>query len=146
MSDIQPNRIDTGLLILRIGLGGMFLFHGLPKIWGGPERWAKIGAAIGNFGIHSYPEFWGFMAGMAEFGGGLCLIAGFAFRPALVLMMITMTVAASSHFARGQGLGGASHAVENGIVFFSLILVGPGKHSLDWWIKSRRKSAPANIT
>lgn len=27
-----------GLLILRIGIGCMFLFHGAPKMFGGPEE------------------------------------------------------------------------------------------------------------
>ena len=39
---------DTGLLILRIGLGGMYLWHGWPKLSGGPERWTKLGGAMGT--------------------------------------------------------------------------------------------------
>jgi putative oxidoreductase len=42
-----------------------------------------------------------------------------------------MIVAALSHFGRGEGLGGASHAIEVGIVFLSFILIGAGKYSLD---------------
>jgi putative oxidoreductase len=40
-------------------------------------------------------------------------------------------VAASVHLANGEGIMGASHAIELGIVFVSLILVGPGRFSLD---------------
>ena len=40
-------------------------------------------------------------------------------------------VAAISHLSRGDGLSGASHAIELGIVFLSLILIGAGKYSLD---------------
>ena len=35
-----------------------------------------------------------------------------------------MLVAAISHLSKGDGLGGASHAIELGIVFLSLILIG----------------------
>lgn len=42
-----------------------------------------------------------------------------------------MLVAAASHLGRGEGLGGAAHALKAGIVFLSLILIGPGKYSLD---------------
>lgn len=122
---------DFGLLMLRIGLGGMYLFHGWPKISGGPERWAKLGGAMGNLGIDFAPSFWGFMAAFAEFFGGLMLIFGFFFHPAAALMATTMAVAAISHFSRGDGLGGASHAIENGIVLASLFFIGPGKYSLD---------------
>lgn len=125
---------DTGLLILRIGLGIMFMFHGAPKMFGGPERWGKIGMAMGNFGIDFLPAFWGFMAAFSEFFGGVLLISGLFFRPACILMTITMIVAASFHMGRGDGLMGASHAIENGIVFLGLILIGPGKISLDKWL------------
>lgn len=129
---------DIGLLILRIGIGGMFLFHGAPKIVGGPERWEQLGMAMGNFGIHFLPVFWGFMASFAEFFGGIMLILGLFFRPACMLLTINMTVAASMHLSRGDGLGGASHAIEDGIVFLSLIFIGPGKYSLDERLKPDR--------
>jgi putative oxidoreductase len=122
---------DAGLLILRIGFGIMFIFHGAPKTFGGPERWGKLGMAMANFGIDFLPAFWGFMAAFSEFFGGILLILGLFFRPACILMTITMIVAASFHIGRGDGLMGASHAIENGIVLLSLILIGPGKISLD---------------
>jgi len=121
---------DFGLLLLRIGFGGMYLFHGWPKISGGPERWTKVGGAMGNFGIDFLPAFWGFLAAVSEFFGGLCLIFGLFFGWAGLLMGVTMVVAAVSHFSRGDGLSGASHAIENSIVLFSLIFIGPGKYSL----------------
>jgi putative oxidoreductase len=131
--EIENNKAkyaDIGLLILRIGLGVMFLFHGAPKIFGGPAMWAKIGGAAGNFGLTFWPTFWGFMSGAAEFGGGLCLLSGLLFRPAMILLVINLIVAASSHFARGQGLAGASHAIEDAIIFAGLLFIGPGRYSL----------------
>jgi putative oxidoreductase len=133
---------DHGLLILRLGMGAMFLFHGLPKLLGGPEFWAKIGTAVGFFGIHFLPAFWGFMAACAESLGGGALIAGFLFRPACLFLVINLVVASSSHLARGQGLGGASHAIEDGIVFLALIFIGAGRFSLDEIISSRRGANP----
>ena len=120
-----------GLLILRIGLGCMFLIHGGPKLFGGPEKWEKLGMAMNSLGIGFIPTFWGFMAAISEFFGGACLILGLFFRPACILLTITMMVAAISHLSRGDGLSGASHAIEVGIVFLSFILIGAGKYSLD---------------
>lgn len=130
---------DTGLLILRVGLGAMFLTHGAPKMFAGPEMWAKLGMAMGNIGIHFLPVFWGFMASFSEFAGGLFLMLGLFTRPACALLAFTMSIASIFHFSRGDGLKGASHAIENGIVFLSLILIGPGKYSLDGWIAKRKK-------
>lgn len=131
MLDFMGRYKDFGLLILRTGLGVMFLWHGAPKLIGGPEKWGKIGMAMTNTGIHAIPVFWGFMASFSEFFGGICLILGVAFRPACALLTITMAVAASMHFGKGDGLNGASHAIEDGIVFLSLLFVGPGKYSID---------------
>lgn len=122
---------EEGLLLLRVGIGVMFLFHGWPKLLGGPPKWESLGHAMSYLGITAWPTLWGLLAALSEFGGGICLILGFLFRPACLLMMVTMIVAANSHFARGEGLMGASHAIELGIVFFGLALIGSGRYGLD---------------
>jgi len=122
---------NTGLLILRIGLGVMFIIHGFPKLAGGPSGWAGLGVSMKVVGIDFLPVFWGFMAAVAETFGGFLLIVGLFFRPACMLLVFTMAIAALVHFGKGDGLKGASHAIELGIVFFSLIFIGPGKYSVD---------------
>src|SRR5262245_20844136 len=122
---------ELGLLILRVGLGVMFIWHGWPKIQGGPEQWSGLGQAMGNLGVTFAPAFWGFMAALAEFGGGICLVLGFATRPAAVLMAFNMLVAAMFHLKKHDGLGVASHAIEDGVAFLALIFLGPGKYSID---------------
>lgn len=122
---------DVGLFSMRVGLGIMFMLHGSGKIFAGPEKWQQIGGAIGNWGIHFFPTFWGFMASFAEFGGGILFILGFLFRPAAIMLTVTMAVATTMHVQKGDPFGVYSHALEAGIVFFSLIFVGPGKISID---------------
>ena len=126
-----PVAASFGLLILRLGLGAMFIWHGYGKITGGPELWIKLGQATSAVGIHFAPKIFGFLAALSEFGGGICLVLGFLMRPACLMMAITMTVATLMHLAHGDGLNVASHAIEVGIVFYSLILIGPGRLSLD---------------
>jgi putative oxidoreductase len=122
---------DFGLLILRLGVGVLFVLHGYPKLIGGPERWAALGGAMGYLGITVLPVAWGLAAACAELFGGLLLILGLLFRPACLALLATMAVAATMHFSRGDGLSGASHALELACVFFGLLFVGPGRHSLD---------------
>ena len=122
---------NTGLLILRIGLGVMFMVHGFPKLAGGPTGWEGLGGSMKVVGIDFLPVVWGFMAAAAESVGGLFLILGLFFRPVNILLVFTMIIAALVHFGKGDGLSGASHAIELGIVFFSLIFIGPGKYSID---------------
>lgn len=122
---------DLGLLLLRVGLGGMFMFHGWPKLAGGAALWKKLGgSAMGKLGVTFAPTLFGFAAAATEFFGGLLIAIGFLFRPALTLLVVTMAVAASSHLLSGDSFGKASHAIEAGIVFLALILIGPGKHTL----------------
>lgn len=123
---------NFGLLLLRIGLGVMFLYHGGPKIVGGPDMWKAVGASMGNLGIHAVPWLWGLLAGLAEFFGGMALIAGIGTRVAAAILTFVMFVATLHHLnLPGQGVREASHAIELGLVFFSLVFIGPGKFSVD---------------
>jgi len=116
--------------VLRVGIGAMFMAHGWPKMAGGPAKWEALGEAVAVFGIGFAPVFWGFMAAFAELVGGLLLALGVAFRPACALLLSTMIVASARHIAQGDGFGKASHAIEAGILFFSLLLIGPGAYCL----------------
>ncbi|KIH77637.1 putative oxidoreductase [Geoalkalibacter ferrihydriticus] len=122
---------DIGLLLMRLGLGVMFLVHGVPKLLGGPERWYQLGLAMSYLGIDFMPHMWGIAAALAETLGALCLIFGFFMRPACLVLACTMAVAATMHLGRGDGLQVASHAIELGIVFCGLLILGPGRFSLD---------------
>lgn len=133
-----------GLLLLRVGFGVMFLMHGLPKLLGGPEMWQSIGQNMQNFGITFGYPFWGFMSGAAEAGGGVLLMAGFLFRYTCLIMLINMIVATRMHMVAGDPFSTISHPIEAGIVFLSLILIGPGRFALDELI-SRRHARPSPI-
>jgi putative oxidoreductase len=125
------NYKNFGLLIIRIGLGVLFIWHGVPKLAGGPEHWEKIGGAMKVVGISYAPAFWGFMAAVIETFGGLLLMIGLAFRPVCLLLVLNLIVAALMHFSKGDGLQGASHAIEDAIMFLGLIFIGPGLYSID---------------
>lgn len=126
------NRVDAGLLALRLGVGLMFVIvHGWPKLSGGPTNWRAVGGAFTRLaGISVVPEFWGFLAMLSEFGGGLCLIAGVLFRPACAMIFFTMTVAVLSIIRGGYGLGSASQPVELAIAVAALCLTGPGRFTV----------------
>ncbi len=121
---------EIGLLLLRIGLGLSFLFHGIPKLLGGPETWKMLGGATSAVGISFAPTFWGFMAGLSEAGGAVLILLGIFFRPACFLMAVTMGVALMMHIGKGDPFTVYSHALEDGILFLCLILIGPGRYVL----------------
>ena len=121
---------NTGLLILRVGLGIMFMIHGFPKLAGGPSGWEGLGGSMKLIGVNFFPTFWGFMAAFAEFVGGFCLVIGFLFRPALAMLIFTMFIAVLMHYTNGDGMKGYSHALESAFVFIGLFISGPGKYAL----------------
>lgn len=131
---------DVGLLIARLGFGlGFFWWHGLPKLMGGVERWEGTGGAMSRFGVEFLPTWWGFAAAVAEGVGGLLIAAGLFFRPAALAIMFVMIVAATGHFATGRGT--PAHAFKNAWLFAGLVLIGPGRYSIDAWIERRRRGA-----
>jgi putative oxidoreductase len=122
---------DFGLLLLRASFGLYMAFgHGLGKITGGPEQWAGLGGTMEIFGLGFAPTFWGFMAAVAEFVGALLVTVGLLTRPAALLLVLNMSVAAAAHIT-GAIDGGPEMALLYGIVFLSLLFVGPGKYSVD---------------
>jgi putative oxidoreductase len=123
---------DVGLLVVRVGLGGSMMFHGYPKVMGGPEKWAKLGTAVQALGIDFAPVFWGGAAAAAETLGGLLLMIGLGTRFAATALAITMAVAAADHVVDGQPFAtGWSHAFEDGVVFLALAIAGGGRFALE---------------
>ncbi|GAA4439946.1 hypothetical protein GCM10023188_36620 [Pontibacter saemangeumensis] len=120
-----------GLLLLRIGIGIAFILHGWPKLAGGVAYWEQVGKAMEVVGITFAPAFWGFMAGFAETVGGLSLLLGLLWRPACLLLLLTMLIATAGHLKGGDTFNDYSHALEAAILFFALLFIGPGKYSLD---------------
>ncbi|MDO3625863.1 DoxX family protein [Mucilaginibacter sp. BT774] len=126
------NYKNFGLLIIRVGLGIMFIYHGFPKLQGGVKTWEMLGGATGVIGIHFWPVVWGLLSALTEAVGGFLLIIGLAFRPVCLLLLINLIVAALFSMRGPEGgLMNASHAIEDAIMFAGLLFVGPGKYSVD---------------
>jgi putative oxidoreductase len=125
------NYKNFGLLIIRVGLGIMFIYHGLPKLLGGPHKWEGVGTATNYVGVHFLPMVWGLLSACTETFGGFLLILGLAFRPVCLLLVINLAVAAIFTFRQSGSLGDATHAIEDAITFTGLLFVGPGKYSMD---------------
>jgi len=132
---------DFGMLLLRLGVGLIFIFiHGLGKITAGPVMWKKLGGSMSNFGINFLPEFWGFMAAFTEFFVPMFIILGLLFRPAAFLLAFNMIVAATVHLKNLDPWGKIAYPLMLVILFISMFLIGPGKYSISEYFKNRKKA------
>jgi len=130
-----PNRgaTDLGLLLLRLFAGlALALAHGMGKI---PPSEGFIGRVAG-MGIPA-PVFFAWMAGLAEFGGGLLLAIGLLTRPVSLLLIFHFTfVALVAH------VGDPFRARELAIFFlFTAVLYllsGGGRYSVDGLLRGWR--------
>jgi putative oxidoreductase len=86
---------------------------------------------MSKVGVNFAPEVWGFLAALAEFGGGLLLALGLWFRLACLGLLVTMIMATVMHLTKGDGFSGYAHALESAFVFLGLLFAGPGRYSLD---------------
>jgi putative oxidoreductase len=117
---------DAGLLVLRLFAGLALAFaHGLGKL---PPSEGFVGTVAG-MGFPA-PELFAWLAGFAEFGGGLLLAAGLLTRPAAVVIAINMAVAAFIRHA-GDPFAGKELALMFFFVAVLFAFTGPGRFSAD---------------
>lgn len=125
-----PAKTDLALLVIRIGLGAMFILHGLPKIAGGPEAWTSLGQYGLPFLSGSLALVAGLAAAMLEFFGGILLALGLFHRWICLGLIATMLVAFRTHLGEFEGIMDfartAGWPLELTIVFAGLFLAGPG--------------------
>ncbi|MDQ3536002.1 MAG: DoxX family protein [Bacteroidota bacterium] len=88
----------------------------------------KVGSNMSLIGINFWFIFWGLLAALSQFVGGILLITGLYFTPVCVLLLLTMLVSTIRHLSAGDPFIVYTHSLELSIVFFSLIITGPGRH------------------
>lgn len=121
-----------GLLILRLGLGGMMLTHGYPKFLKLIEGNFQFGDPIG-IGVEASL----ILAVLAEFICSILLILGLMSRYALIPLIITMSVALFIVHA-ADPFGTQEKAALYLIGFVFLFITGPGKNSIDQKLFGKR--------
>ncbi|HRN78541.1 MAG TPA: DoxX family protein [Candidatus Dependentiae bacterium] len=122
---------DLGLCVIRIAIGLIFVKHGSLKIARGMQELAWTGEQMKYLGITFAPLFWGIMAMLAEFVGGVCLTLGLGTRLVSPFLAFTMLVAVLYHVGKRDPWGYISHPLALLFVFVGLTIAGSGTYSLD---------------
>lgn len=122
---------DIGPLLIRIGLGAIFMFHGYGKLFqGGHENIAQMMSKQGA----PMPEVLGWAAAVAEFVGGALILVGFLSRIWGIGQVVVMIVAiATVHGVKTFKVseGGFEFCLALLLMALAIVISGPGKISLD---------------
>lgn len=128
-------------LALRIPAGIIFAAHGAQKLfgWFGGYGLEATGQWMASIGL-SPGYLMAFLAGGAEFFGGLLLLTGLLVRPTAAVLAFTMVVAIFAAHA-GNGLFLSNNGYEFGLALLSisvaLTISGAGRASVDQLIAQR---------
>jgi putative oxidoreductase len=128
--------IDIALLIARIGIAGLMLTHGLPKLFMlFSEEPVKFPAVLGMSA-----EFSLVLTVFAEVLCSVFLLIGFATRLSIIPLAVTMMVAAFLIHA-SDPLAVKESALHYLLVYLFLFLSGSGKYSVDYLLQKRGTAA-----
>ncbi|WP_046257875.1 DoxX family membrane protein [Streptomyces sp. WM6386] len=128
------DRRDLGLLLLRLGTGGVLAAHGAQKLlgWFGGHGIEGTGQFMESVG-YSPGKASATAAGLAEAGGGTLLALGLATPAAGAAAAGAMAGASTVHTPNGffNAEGGFEYAATLGLAATGLAITGPGRLSLD---------------
>jgi putative oxidoreductase len=132
MRDRFESRFDVSLLLLRLVLGIVFVYHGGQKLFG----W------FGGPGMHGFashmpahlPLAVAYLVAIGEFFGGLGVLVGLLTRVAAIGPIASMAGAvALVHMKNGFSMQhqGIEFPLTLLVVAIAIALMGPGRYSLD---------------
>ena len=138
------NSQEYAALILRVGLGIMFVAHGLLKV-----LVFTLPGAAGFFESVGFPGWMAYAVTFAEIGGGLLLIAGVAVRQVSLALIPVLLGATYAHFGAGwlftnEG-GGWEYPAFLTLATVVQALLGPGKFAVRLR-QASRESQPDAVT
>ncbi|MGC2855566.1 DoxX family protein [Novispirillum sp. DQ9] len=127
---IDSRTAPYAALLLRLGLGTLFLAHGLMKVFV-----FTIPGTVGYFESIGYPGFFAYLVILAEVGGGLALISGLWARWIALALLPVMIGATLQHTGNGWVFsapgGGWEFPAFWTVLLVVQALLGNGAHALD---------------
>jgi putative oxidoreductase len=124
--------MDLAVLLLRIASAPAFLYHGSAILFGwfggtGPALFAAS---------HHWPLLIAYLVGAAQVGGGLAILTGILFRLGAASVLLVMVGAILLvHLPHGFNVenGGVEFAFAQLLIAGALLLMGPGRYSLEYF-------------
>lgn len=147
LSATKPTAIDAGLLVLRAGSGVVFLAHGYGDVFG-----AGITANVANYRDAGIPlaALSAPFTALVQLIGGALLIIGLLTRVwAACLTCVMVGALIFVHWGEplvlNQDGSGSGFAFIMGIASSALLLLGPGRFSLDTVLATRFAASRGDV-
>lgn len=145
LTDGRPALTDIGLLALRLAVAAVYIAHGAGDVFdagvsNNVQNYAEAGIPL--------PELAAPFAAYIQLFGGILFAAGALVRP-LAAGFIVVMAGALLFVHRGEGLvmgqdgSGSGYAFIMGFASLTLLLLGPGRFSLDALLVRRRTAGAA---
>jgi len=140
---------DSGILALRLTVGGYLAVHGAQKLLGhfdGPGL-ENAGVVFEHMGLKPGKPF-AALASVSELAGGLLTAAGLASPVGPVAIAGSMAVAIAVHAENGAmgQKGGYELPLTDLVAALALALTGPGRYSLDRLLRVRMPRGLVGLT
>ena len=116
------------LLLLRLGLGAIFIYHGFPKLF------THVHETLQEFPGMGFPSYFAYIAGVVEFFGGWLLVLGLFTRIAALFLAGEMAIAIIRvHLPQGgvMAISNYQFPLALAVGAFALVAVGAGAISFD---------------
>lgn len=132
---------DLGLLLVRLMVGVVGIYHGGQKLFGAFDGMGIDGFTgfLTSLGVPA-PHLSAYLAGGAEFFGGLLILTGILTRLAAIPFAITMlTAILTVHLGKfNAGTGGMEYPLTLLVIAVSLALTGPGRLTVPALVRALR--------
>ena len=134
------NRTEIAAFLLRLGLGTMFVAHGLLKV-----MVFTLPGTVGFFEQVGFPGWLAYVVTFAEIGGGVLLIAGIRVTLVSVALLPVLLGALYVHWGAGWVFSSPNGGWEYPafLVLASIVqaLLGPGKFAVEVPLPARTHTA-----
>lgn len=111
---------DGGLLVLRIGVGAIFILTGVMKV-------SHMSQTIGFFATLGFSAFWAYLVAGVELIGGIAVLLGIMTRIFATLLVVTMIVAI---WVTRTDITVMMTPLSMFFSSLALLLAGPGKYAV----------------
>jgi putative oxidoreductase len=119
---------NLGMLVIRLGVGIIFIKSGIGKLFAGQDTLISIGKNMQLIGVNTYPLFWGICAMLSELVGGSLLIIGCLVRPAAFILSFTMFIAILHHIHAGDDIQTIFYPLSYFLICLGILFAGPGEY------------------